>query len=357
MTSSKKPSSPSVLAFERKLDPSDGLMFSGDWGARKSSDKWKAIPIREMRGRGTASQRQGSQDFDPIKVQQSQEKPNLVWTDLASLPHDSDTLKLVFSLRVLGGLGEPCACNDAGFKASLSNVVSTYVEKIGLSELALRYATGIANGRFLWRNRPSAEQVEVLVEQLCEGRTSQEWCFNALDLPLREPARSAEAVQDLAKVIEQGLLGGDSVLLRISAFARIGAGQPVYPSQELVLDRKPGDKSKWLYKIEDSNGCIAAMHSQKIGNALRTIDTWHPSAAEVGPISVEPYGSVTNHGEAYRKPDTRLDFYTLFDAWVINGKEPSPEQQHFVIANLIRGGVFSDGAAKKGKKGVGKEAD
>ena len=87
---------------------------------------------------------------------------------------------------------------------------------------------------------------------------------------------------------------------------------------------------------------IAAIHSQKIGNALRTIDTWYEDAATNGPIAIEPYGSVTTQGKAYRQPKQKLDFYTLLDNWVLKDVAPAAEQQHFVIATLIRGGVFGE---------------
>ncbi|MCK7574621.1 MAG: type I-F CRISPR-associated protein Csy3 [Chromatiales bacterium] len=145
----------------------------------------------------------------------------------------------------------------------------------------------------------------------------------------------------LAAVIEQGLTGSAYVLLEVIAFARVGDGQEVYPSQELILDKgdKKGQKSKTLYSV----GGVAAMHSQKIGNALRTIDTWYPDAGEgLGPIAVEPYGSVTSQGKAYRQPKQKADFYTLLDRWVLKDEVPALEQQHYVMANLIRGGVFGD---------------
>jgi CRISPR-associated protein Csy3 len=82
------------------------------------------------------------------------------------------------------------------------------------------------------------------------------------------------------------------------------------------------------------------MHSQKIGNALRTIDTWHEEAEVVGAIAIEPYGSVTNRGKAYRPPKSKNDFYTLLDNWVLKDNVPTIEQQHYVIAVLVRGGVF-----------------
>jgi len=46
----------------------------------------------------------------------------------------------------------------------------------------------------------------------------------------------------------------------------MGAGQEVFPLQELILDRRRGDKSKTLYHVNH----VAAIHSQKIDNALRT---------------------------------------------------------------------------------------
>ena len=70
----------------------------------------------------------------------------------------------------------------------------------------------------------------------------------------------------------------------------------------------------------------------------------YPDAAELelGPIAVEPYGSVTSKGKAYRQPKQKMDFYTLLDNWVTKDKKPDTEQQHYVIATLIRGGVFGE---------------
>jgi CRISPR-associated protein Csy3 len=60
----------------------------------------------------------------------------------------------------------------------------------------------------------------------------------------------------------------------------------------------------------------------------------------LGPIAVEPYGSVTSKGVAHRRPTEKQDFYSLLDAWVIKDQAPAVEQQHYVMATLIRGGVF-----------------
>ena len=75
------------------------------------------------------------------------------------------------------------------------------------------------------------------------------------------------------------------------------------------------------------------------------MDTWYPdeeSFSQLAPIAVEPYGSVTSQGKAYRQPKVKMDFYSLLDAWVLKDQAPEQVQQHYVIANLIRGGVFGE---------------
>ena len=54
------------------------------------------------------------------------------------------------------------------------------------------------------------------------------------------------------------------------------------------------------------------------------------------------FRSVTNRGTAYRQPTAKIDFYNLLDNWVLKDKEPSLENQHYVIGVLIRGGVFGE---------------
>lgn len=331
-----------VLAFERKLDPSDALLFAGNWDMHDTAGAWQPVRVREKSVRGTISNRLKTRDQDPAKLDAMIENPNLQKVDVAALPADADTLKAQFTLRVLAGTGEPSACNEAAYRTKLVNTVKGYVQQHGMGELAWRYAANLANGRFLWRNRVGAEQVEVQVAQLGEGQVQAYWTFDALAHPLRDLTASADAVAALAALIADGLSGRRHVLLQVTAFARIGAGQEVFPSQELILDRARTEKSKTLYHVGDGDDKVAAIHSQKIGNALRTIDTWYLGAEENGPIAVEPYGSVTTQGKAWRQPRDKQDFYNLLDAWVLKDKTPPLEQQHFVVATLIRGGVFGD---------------
>ncbi len=331
----------SVLAFERKLDPSDALLFAGDWAARGDSRDWAPIVLREKSVRGTISNRLKGGAQDPAKLDAAIQNPNLQTVDVATLPATADTLKVQFTLRVLAGTGQPSACNDSAYRQKLIATVGGYVQQHGFAALAQRYAANLANGRFLWRNRIGAEQVEVTVAHIENGQPKASWTFNALShslLDLKAPAAETQALSELATLIAEGFAGNTHVLLQITALVRIGAGQEVFPSQELILDKGASKKSKTLYDV----GGVAAIHSQKIGNALRTIDTWYPEAAENGPIAVEPYGSVTTQGRAYRQPKEKVDFYNLLDSWIIKDKTLETEKQHYVIATLIRGGVFGE---------------
>ena len=331
----------SVLAFERKLDPSDAVFHAGRWDDRSQSHAWQRVTIKPKSVRGTISNRLKAKDQDPAKLDAAIENPNLQTVDVAALPAEADTLKVQFTLRVLGGAGTPSACNSAAYQAKLLATVQGYVQQHGFGELARRYAANLANGRFLWRNRAGAEQVEVTVEQMKNGQAAHTWSFDALALNTRAVGAintEAKGLDELGQAMAAGLTGSQHVLLRITAFVRQGAGQEVFPSQELILDKDSAGKSKTLYHVDG----VAAIHSQKIGNAIRTIDTWYEGAEELGPIAVEPYGSVTTQGKAYRQPKQKLDFYTLLDNWLLKDQVPPAEQQHFVMAVLIRGGVFGD---------------
>ncbi|GGO80055.1 CRISPR-associated protein Csy3 [Marinobacterium nitratireducens] len=332
----------SVLAFERKHANSGALLYSGNWDARDQLEAWQPVIIQSKDVRGTISNRlKGTIANDPLKLDAEIQKPNLQRVDTAALPFTANTLKLSFTLRVLGNLSTPSACNDPAYQAALGSVIKEYAQREEFRELSLRYAENLANGRFLWRNRVGAEAIEVRVSQLIDGAVQQSWVFDAHSFDLRRFGKQPEAIASLAEVIRLGLLGESFALLQVDAFVRLGEGQEVFPSQELVLDGgRDGSKSKYLYQVDG----VAAMHSQKIGNAIRTVDTWYPGAEELGPISVEPYGSVTSRGTAYRQPKQKVDFYSLLDNWVLKNQVPELGDQHFVIATLIRGGVFGEKA-------------
>ncbi|WP_027177384.1 type I-F CRISPR-associated protein Csy3 [Maridesulfovibrio hydrothermalis] len=326
---------PSVLAFERKLDVSDGLFKSGIWADRENHQNWEPVLVREKSIRGTVSNR-----TNKIKeIEKNTQNANLQRVDVASISCEHDSFSLQFTCKILGGVGNPSVCNQPAYQQKIEEKVSEYISKHGFTELGARYAVNLANGRFLWRNRFGAEELEVCVQHLKQGEICKEWTFEGHEFSLNDftiPDSAKTGIAELTEVIANGL-GGALAVLKVTAFARIGAGQELYPSEELILDKgnAKGQKSKTLYSV----GGVAGFHSQKISNALRTIDTWYEGGNSSKPIAVEPYGSVTSQGVAYRL--SKNDFFTIIDQLIIKDKELDRlEDQHFMMANLIRGGVF-----------------
>jgi len=325
---SKKIELPSLLSFERKLETSDALMYAGNWEEDPiKENNWKMIPITKRQNRSTISN-YGTKDDDKAK-------PNPVSSDSddANLPHDKNTLKVSFTLRVIGSVGSPFACNEPSFETAIRKKVNEFKEQ-SLKVLAKRYTCNIVNGRFLWRNRVCAEEIIINVSSKKFSGN-----FNAFDFSLNdfEQAGDNEDLNKLAEIIYQGLSSDNEfTLFEIEAYVKLGNGQHIFPSQEMNMN----EKGKALFQLEN----CAAMHNVKIGNALRTVDDWYGDAEF--PIAIEPFGAVTQRGQAYRK--SKNDLYTLMIDWM-NGEEVSDNDKTYIVANLIRGGVFS-GEKKKAKK-------
>ena len=338
---------PSLLSFERKLETSDGLMYSGNWSdisydlldktndkkdsedGKKEKSPWKKIKITQRFNRSTQSAH-GVTD-----AKKSEPNPVSSGNDDANLPHDKDTLKISFTLRIIGNLGTPFACNAPDFEKKIKEKVNAFKgdenDDKGLATLADRYASNIANGRFLWRNRVCADDIITHVF-IGENKTPLEFKSDDYTLNDFNQKSSHPDLKKLSQIIQTGFNSeNDFVFIKINAYVKLGDGQHVFPSEEMNMN----EKGKTLFKLED----CAAMHNVKIGNAIRTIDNWYKKDAEF-PIAIEPYGSVTQRGEAYRK--SKNDLYTLMVSWV-NDKDDSlnVDEKNYVVANLIRGGVFS----------------
>lgn len=342
---------PSNLAFERKLSFSDGFMFGTIWDD-EHKNSIRPLKVIEKAIRGTVSNRpnEASKD-DPTKQNVNLDSPNLHPVDASFLGMEEDTVVVKYTLKVLSGLENPSVCNDVDFEKAVKTIVEDYKERTGFEELSFRYAYNIANARSLWRNRCGAEKIDVVVQH-----EDEKFVFNAYDYSTKTFDNHTENVKDLANIIADALSGKRPyALLKVTIYAKIGEGQEVFPSEELIFNKETKeerDKSKVLYSVDD----IAAMHSQKIGNAIRCIDTWYPSYDadnNDSPIPAEPYGVVTTRGAVFRHPDTQTDFYTIFDKWALGEKPNNIEEEHFVMAVLIRGGVF--GKAKEKEKKEKKE--
>lgn len=300
-------SKPTVV-LTQKLSPSIAYMYGTNWDEEHRNEM---VPISVV----------------PVI------KANLMAEDTCSLPFNMDTLMVRFNMVVFSDIGVSCAGNAREFEKKLRHSVANYVEKTGLRELAYRYAYNIASARFLWRNRLSADNITVVIEAGDVKLT-----VDAYDYSLKSFEYKDE-LEPLAAKIAETLAGKDTHLyIDVKAYAQIGCGLPVFPSEEFVANKEDNGKSKVLYQ----HSGIAAMHSQKIGNAIRTIDTWYDDFGTdkgVGPLAVEPFGHSYSRYQDFRNIADGNDFYTLLNKFV-NGESLSEGEEHFVVAMLIRGGKF-----------------
>ena len=323
---------PSLLAFSRCIEPTDGYFYQKD--SKDNSVKLKPVGVSSRKLRTTMSNRQKPAILkDPEKMNTEIIKANLQETEICCLRTDCDTLVAKTSVKIIPFNGTPNNCNSPLFTEKLKAIVALYIKTHGFNELARRYANNIANGRWLWRNRVGAQNITITVECVTDGDT-ESLVFNSKELSISDFSSTDDNINKLSDLIAAALRDEHFLTLYVTAEVVIGYGHQAFPSEEMNID--DDKRGKELFQTDG----VAGLHSVKVGNALRTIDTWYKLGSDVMPISVETFGSVTNMGVAFRQPVDNHDFYTLFDNWMEKDVEPSVDNQHYVMAMLIRGGVF-----------------
>ena len=348
-----------MLSFARSVQPSEGLF----WGIRSADSRREPIEVVERGVRGQSSEYKTD---NPGKS-----NPQVV--EAAFVPPGCDGVELSFSLWVTNHAANPWACDTPGVGQAYRDLVAAYAQKGGFAVLARGYVWNIANARFAWRNRFLADDMRVHVTF---GHDANPLIFDPARLDLlikpgaslptaeilRGAVQSNEAeqvarVDALLAYVEAGLRDGPQ-FLTVSWRARMPEAQEVFPSQEYLREEKQANAPSRVYaklpaKLSERRGertiLQASMHSQKIGAALRHIDVWHGSDGH-GAVPVNPYAGVQETGEVLRDKDTGRNFYELRKrpAALFEGIENAataddiPNEVHFVVANLVRGGVFGE---------------
>ncbi|WGO99627.1 type I-F CRISPR-associated protein Csy3 [Saccharophagus degradans] len=352
MTTFKK--LPSVSAFKRTNVISDAAMFN-------LVDGVKAEPVLVVRHGIMGTQnvlKSGDGKGESSHTVESDEVRNPQTTDSAKLSSTATGLCVEFTFALLD-LSHSLHSIAAGKKDDAS-LISDYRDSVlgflarakdseGLIEVANRTARNILNGRWLWRNRLIAQSVNVEVK--CDGKAMV--AAEALDLPLDHFDNYTDQELRLGEELALQMKGESQKSLKIIAtvMTRGEGAIEVYPSQN-YLESKERGFSRSLY-VHHAPGATrnqpehspkimgyAAIRDQKIGNALRTIDTWYPSEkTNPKPIPVEPMGANLEEQRFFRQK--KSSSFELLKT--LNELDPNSADGMFVIACLIRGGVYSVG--------------
>ena len=344
---------PSVVSLQRNAVISDAKMYSVVDG------EFKAYPVEVIRHgiRGTQNINKSAKSSGETSGSvEPQDVRLLQITDSAKLHPEAEALVVEYSFGFLDL--EKCVSSIApgktdddqfieDFNDSLTGFIARAKQGNGLKEIANRYARNTLNGRWLWRNRAEAHDIRIEVYK-GESLVAQ---ADALDLPLTNFDDYTDQELLLGDLFYQSLQGKSSDFFIVRArLTLLGRGAiEVYPSQNYIDKKKGAGKkgelarSLYVYGHTSKNDTTgpnrvgyAAIRDQKIGNALRTIDTWYEDGSE--PIAVEPYGANLATQKFYRLgKSSAFSFMKRMNDIDVNHPEGM-----FLSACMIRGGVFSE---------------
>lgn len=316
----------------------------------KKVSSYEPVLITEEGYVGTISNYYNPKDYqNNIDSQKkSPVNPNPGRQDFAYLNSQNDVLVIKGDIKFVNNFKKPVLTDSPDQLLNYKSFVEKYIKENGLKELVSRYVLNILSGKIFWRNQHAFRKViDIQVQTKFQKQafrfnttTLEGDNFNSNPFSQEEDNILFNKLVDLIseEVVSTGLVG-----LKIHAYLEIGTAAPTYPSQSF-LDEKPEGKGRILAgKNISSDKKVAVFSSQKIGNALRTIDTWYAEEA-VEAIPVEVYGVVVTRREALRASgkNSFYDFFepSKFKKFVENYNSEKIADKHYLMAMFIKGGVF-----------------
>lgn len=370
---------PSVFAFRRSIDVSEGLMYS-----KMPDGSLEPIIVQTSRRRGAIGTFQSG--YNPktgdvktdaekeIQETSSNESALITKYEHAQLDPKSDTLVVKYYVSFSSQNRKPYMCNEGSavksFEKSLVNFATECTTESIIEELTKSYLWRIFNCSPIWRNAMGINKrvsvkiqgkdqegyLEILSDNIddsvfenkdYEDKGYETWA--KLEGLSAVSDKNTMSLTQLKNSVISGLTEGYTVL-EVTTEVTLFPGSEVWPSQEIDPDKDTREKDKLSRKlsktsIPGSDEKQATLHSQKIGNAIRTIDSWHGNT-DFGCIPVEIYGWTQKDGVNLRVNKGNDGFYLLAKQY--NEGITERKDRLYLMALLIRGGVF--GGAGKDKK-------
>lgn len=337
------------LSYERSLHPGKAVFYY-----KTESSEFEPLEIETSRIRGQKSSytEAFSANGAPKNLQpQDLAFSNPVTLESCYVPPLVNEVCCRFSLRVLANSLEPAICSDSGVRQQLKELAASYKKAGGYAELAKRYSRNILSGRWLWRNQQSPRiDVEVVTSNDNTYKVTNGHLF---DWHANWKGEEKKALDGLTKELEVALTDPRRYFFAdITATIKTAFCQEIHPSQlftERSDDREQGIATRQYAKVKTTDGREAAsLGAEKVGAALQMIDDfWQEGAADY-PLRVHAYGADNRNVIALRSPETEQDFYTLLqraDEFTedLNGSNDACRHAHFLMSNLIKGGLFQKG--------------
>ena len=347
---------PSIFTFRRSLDVTQAFMYQSE-NPLDPNGKVKPLKVELDGFVGTLS------SFEERgKIEKKQEKgENTVMNpqvgDTAFLEQGFDYLTAKFSILPKNFANEPMVSNSVDALEKVTRFMEAYRASGGMDLLAKAYLTNILSGRWFFRNDGGDKRVQIDAvagaETFTVVATSKRWDYSLEGLTI-ESGDFDQMVNLLSKSLSSSDL---HIRFNVTGSVHLCEGVEVYPSQAYPT-KKPekvnGQDYGRLYKTitDDRGNRQGILTSQKVNNAIRTIDKWHGGDKT---LPVDPFGPDRQYQVNRRVKDN--SFFSLIENNIITWTEQLEQGKsfdqiddagdiHFSVACLIRGGVYNG----KGKK-------
>lgn len=278
---------------------------------------------------------------------------NPQYVEQCYVPPGVSELCCAFSLRINANSIAPEVCSKLETRKTLEQLASLYCSLGGFQELGRRYAKNILLGTWLWRNEACRKlAIEVTTEdqewRIADAR-HLEW-FGQWD------DDSTLALDGLTEYLATALSDPKGYFyMDIRAKITVGWGDEVYPSQEFLEVKEKNMPTK-RYATVALNGTdeSVAFHAQKVGAAIQCIDNWWTEGAD-RLLRVNEYGADRQYAIARRHPSMNNDFYSLIrnsETYIetMLQTQKIPSDVHFMMAVLVKGGLFNCSSSNNSKR-------
>jgi CRISPR-associated protein Csy3 len=350
---------PNTLAFARSIEPS---IFSM-WGSSSTDSKGTLEPVEIVieTKRGTIA---NSLKADALSKfanggddKKSPANANPQSVEAAYLPANCDTLVLKGQIAFIPNASNPTICNGLKFAEAITAFHTEFSKTDGWLALAERYVMNLVNARFAWRNKVAASKVvTTLVDSAGNSCEFDSMSISGNGLSASATPSAKAFIESAAKALG-AKKGSSAYVISVACKLLLGDGAVVYPSQEFSSSKDKDDRGqevgKILAKRKLRDGLFQGiLHEQKVGNAVRQIDTWyHPTIGPLQPLAAEPYAPLTTMGTFFRqglktKEGNKVEhFYDILGdlselTKQVASSSKATDRALYFSAVLVRGGVF-----------------
>ncbi|MBC5850656.1 type I-F CRISPR-associated protein Csy3 [Vibrio cincinnatiensis] len=344
---------PTNLAYERSIDPSD-VCFFVVWPDNKKTPLTytSRTLLGQMETASLAYDSSGTPKESATAEALAQGNPHQV--DFCHVPFGASHVECCFSVSFCSELRKPYKCNSSKVKQTLVQLVELYETKIGWTELATRYLMNICNGKWLWKNTRKAYIWNIELSP---------WPWNGEKVIFQDIRNNYSSRQDFechkdwsatTEMIKTAFSSSNGLaIFEVKSILHLPTNAMVRPSQAFT-EKESGSKSKSksqnrrVFQSTTINGERSPiLGAFKTGAAIATIDDWYPGATE--PLRVGRFGVHREDVTCYRHPSTGKDFFSILqqaEHYIeVLSANKTPDQDaindmHFLMANLIKGGMF-----------------